>query len=347
MAAMGDTHGGSTGREQMLARLLTSLFDADELRTWVRFQLGEGVYDNLPGTSVSASALTLHVVVAIARRGVPGPALFDSLIERRPGRASEITSVAAMWLQPPDEATEHAMPTLADMTGPAITNTTRETPGHVHTHRLFAAYASPDAAVTEAALALIGTTGTVLVRSHKQVTPGDDMKRALSDEITRAASIAVFWSRDAARSESIAWQIQQAVAHRKRIIPVLLDDTTCCDELRDIQSIDLREHNPRRFLSEHPTFLLPWISGVASAVLPFGLLLVTTELGAGLHGLEAALYWSSILASSIGAGSLVYRVLTRRLTLGADGDGDGPPREGSFGAEAIAGSFRDQYLDLR
>lgn len=84
---------------EALSKLLTRLFNAPELREFLRFGPdASGIYPYLPEHGVSQAELALAVVDLLERRGrIDGP-WFQRLQEARPGRRAEVRAVAAMFL---------------------------------------------------------------------------------------------------------------------------------------------------------------------------------------------------------------------------------------------------------
>lgn len=84
--------------ESALYQLLLSLFGADELRQWLRFDIEAAVIvPELPGSTASASELVGKVVDRLVEHGLVGPGLFARLRNARLRRAAEIDHVAAHW----------------------------------------------------------------------------------------------------------------------------------------------------------------------------------------------------------------------------------------------------------
>ena len=87
----------SAKREKALFKLLVSLFSAEELSRWVRFELGHEVYAALPNRS-RLSEIAFEVVVAISDRGLASERMFETLVEQRQNRTKEIHEVERLWL---------------------------------------------------------------------------------------------------------------------------------------------------------------------------------------------------------------------------------------------------------
>jgi hypothetical protein len=85
-------------QDKQLVTLLAQLFDADELRRWVRFALGEEVHRELPGGPVALSELAFQSIQAAQRRGLVDEVFFARLRAERPAQARLIGDVAELWL---------------------------------------------------------------------------------------------------------------------------------------------------------------------------------------------------------------------------------------------------------
>jgi len=81
--------------------LLLVLFEASELRMWLRFIAeGEAVVRMLPGASASKTELMFKATDLLCRRGLVDAELFDRLRDHLPRQAAVIDHVRARWLRP-------------------------------------------------------------------------------------------------------------------------------------------------------------------------------------------------------------------------------------------------------
>lgn len=88
-------------RMQALYELLLYLFDANELRMWLRFNAeGATVVSMLPGESTSKADLMFKAADLLIRRGLVDVDLFDRLRDHLPRQAAVIDHVRAQWLGP-------------------------------------------------------------------------------------------------------------------------------------------------------------------------------------------------------------------------------------------------------
>ncbi len=78
--------------------LIEELFDGDAgaLARWVRQDLGKAIADSLPSAAVGLAELSFRTALAVRSYGRADRALFESLIERRPGQKQKIAEVAAL-----------------------------------------------------------------------------------------------------------------------------------------------------------------------------------------------------------------------------------------------------------
>lgn len=88
-------------RMQALHELLVFLFEASELRMWLRFNAeGEALVRALPGESVSKVELVYKATDLLNRRGLVDAEFFTRLREHLPRQAAIIDHVRARWLGP-------------------------------------------------------------------------------------------------------------------------------------------------------------------------------------------------------------------------------------------------------
>ena len=73
-----------------------------------------------------------------------------------------------------------------------------------------------------------------------QLEPGEPWFQQLKTHIDAAPQLFVFWCGHSSSSTEVRREFVYALQQRKRVIPVLLDDTPLADELAPIHGIDLR-----------------------------------------------------------------------------------------------------------
>ncbi|MGE3510196.1 MAG: toll/interleukin-1 receptor domain-containing protein [Vicinamibacterales bacterium] len=69
---------------------------------------------------------------------------------------------------------------------------------------------------------------------------GDDWFKQLKRHINKAGKLFVFWCLHSSRSKQVKKEYLYAIKRRKRVIPVLLDNTPLSKELAPIHGIDMR-----------------------------------------------------------------------------------------------------------
>jgi hypothetical protein len=69
---------------------------------------------------------------------------------------------------------------------------------------------------------------------------GDNWFNQLKRHINRAGKLFVFWCLHSSRSRQVRREYLYAIKRKKRVIPVLLDNTPLCKELSPIHGIDMR-----------------------------------------------------------------------------------------------------------
>lgn len=78
-----------------LADLLMSLFGKDELRRFITYRVNNDLIKDLPDGTAAISHYAYEAADLLRRRGLIGPALFDSLLAERPGRHIDINNLRA------------------------------------------------------------------------------------------------------------------------------------------------------------------------------------------------------------------------------------------------------------
>src|ERR671919_1719014 len=63
----------------------------------------------------------------------------------------------------------------------------------------------------------------------RRLKAGDPIQPVIDDALAQMDAVVVLWSMDAARSDGVAAELATAVRLRKRILPVVLDDTPTID----------------------------------------------------------------------------------------------------------------------
>jgi TIR domain len=116
---------------------------------------------------------------------------------------------------------------------------------------LVISYSREDRPVVRAIVSLLNTALKDVddaVFWDDDLEPGDFWFAQLERHIAIAPQLFVFWCAHSARSNEVWREYRCAFYRRKRVIPVLLDDTPLVAELAAIHGIDLRgtiAHKPR------------------------------------------------------------------------------------------------------
>lgn len=85
-------------RRIALHRLFVDLFEAGELRRWIRYGPYAEIMDALPTEQAAMDDLVEKLMVELENRGFLGAEFFEHVRHERPKRAKEIQRVAAAWL---------------------------------------------------------------------------------------------------------------------------------------------------------------------------------------------------------------------------------------------------------
>ncbi len=89
--------------------------------------------------------------------------------------------------------------------------------------RLFISYSRGDRAMIDPLVERIEAHGLDAVLDTEDIAPGEDWRLRLSGMIAKAHAVVVCISRHSLASEICRWELQQATALSKRLIPVLVD----------------------------------------------------------------------------------------------------------------------------
>jgi hypothetical protein len=82
---------------------------------------------------------------------------------------------------------------------------------------------------------------------HKAVFWDDELEAGeiwfeqIKSHIDKSSQLFVFWCRHASISKEVSREFGYALKKRKRVVPVLLDDTPLAQRLKAIQGVDLRD----------------------------------------------------------------------------------------------------------
>ncbi len=110
-----------------------------------------------------------------------------------------------------------------------------------HFRRAFISYASPDANIVERHVVDLLKTVLRVFFAPRSLRGGDQWQRKIYRAISWCSVFYVCWCAHAKQSEWVQRELALATDKRKRIVPVLLDDTPLTKELEGRQYVDLRD----------------------------------------------------------------------------------------------------------
>jgi len=106
--------------------------------------------------------------------------------------------------------------------------------------RLFISYSREDDFIVGTMAEMIRLGGPAVFRDTDSLSPGDEWQPTISKAISECDAFVIFWCRHAQASKSVRAEWEQALDEKKRIVPVLLDETPLPDQLGRYQWIDCR-----------------------------------------------------------------------------------------------------------
>lgn len=107
--------------------------------------------------------------------------------------------------------------------------------------RLFVCYSRRDARAVAGLVALLRVTGAPVFRDEDSIAPGLHWRAAITEALSDADAVIVFWSAHAASSEEVRAEYDAAIAGGRTVIPVLLDHVPLCRTLEPYQGLDFSE----------------------------------------------------------------------------------------------------------
>jgi TIR domain len=108
---------------------------------------------------------------------------------------------------------------------------------------LVISYARPDQPQVRAIVALLKAALRDIDKAvfwDGEFEAGDPWFEQIKTNIDAAPQLFVFWCAHSSGSKQVRREFEYAFGAKKRVVPVLLDDTQLCDELSPIAGIDLR-----------------------------------------------------------------------------------------------------------
>lgn len=116
-------------------------------------------------------------------------------------------------------------------------------PSHEN-HFLFVSYSRRDEGPVAPLVDLLRLTDTEVFRDRDNIRAGDTWRRTIEAAIEKATECLVFWCEHASSSPEMTREVGLALSLGKKIVPVLLDDSSMSPELAEFQAIDLRFFEP-------------------------------------------------------------------------------------------------------
>ena len=107
--------------------------------------------------------------------------------------------------------------------------------------KVFLSYSRLDRAVVAPIASVLRGLRIDVFRDEESIVPGDAWKATIAEAVSSSDTVLLFWSAAAADSKSVEEEYSLALSLRKRIVPVLLDDTPLTTTLAQYQWADLRK----------------------------------------------------------------------------------------------------------
>jgi hypothetical protein len=105
---------------------------------------------------------------------------------------------------------------------------------------VFISYSRSDAARVEPLVNLLRSQGYRVFFDRDDIHVGEDWKQSLSSSIASSRTLVLCWSKEAADSEFVRYELFRAEGLNKRVFPWLLDDTSL-PALVSIQGLETKE----------------------------------------------------------------------------------------------------------
>jgi len=109
--------------------------------------------------------------------------------------------------------------------------------------RLFTSYSRRDGRQVAEIVRLLRVTGAYVFRDEDSIQPGKKWRTEISEALTSADTVLVFWGRNAQASEEVRTEYEQAINLGKDIVPILLEPLILPPALADYQYVDFSELN--------------------------------------------------------------------------------------------------------
>ncbi len=104
---------------------------------------------------------------------------------------------------------------------------------------IFVSYSSVHRDLVNPLVQLLQVANRYVFLDFRDIEPGDKWEQDLLPALKRSKKVVVIWCIHASRSEWVLREVEIAVRGKKRIIPVLIDDTPLPENLAQFQWIDM------------------------------------------------------------------------------------------------------------
>jgi hypothetical protein len=127
-------------------------------------------------------------------------------------------------------------------------------------YRVFVSYSRMDVRIVVPLVQLLRVIDERVFRDLDSIPPGSLWRANLSSAIDGCQLLLVFWCRHASSSGEVETEYRQAIAQKKSVVPIILDNTNLTAELSEYQAIDLRQ-----MLGDHQEVHADEAEGVSGA----------------------------------------------------------------------------------
>jgi hypothetical protein len=132
--------------------------------------------------------------------------------------------------------------TLADQPRPEDSSERAKT--STNERVLFVSYSRTDETLIRPLVDLLRLSATEVFRDRDGIGFGEDWRLAIESAVNRCTDFLVFWCTHSAHSPEVTNEYTLALRLNKRIVPVLLDNSTLTLPLERLQAIDMRQFGP-------------------------------------------------------------------------------------------------------
>jgi hypothetical protein len=108
-------------------------------------------------------------------------------------------------------------------------------------YRIFISYSRIDAPIVNKFVKLLSITDAAIFQDVHNISPGSLWRGVIADAIDTCEIFVLFWCKHSEQSPEVKKEYNRAVGLEKRIVPVLLDETSIPKTLAEYQSIDMTD----------------------------------------------------------------------------------------------------------